>query len=123
MCASDSDVNKQPAGFVPDVEACRPVKDVVIEACMKDEWRRLIGFDKMDADGDGSVTVEELRKGIASMVQEMDHNGDGQVSKEELATYVAAKSGNVALVEQLVKALDRNGDGQISKQEFEDLVY
>lgn len=116
-------VNKQPAGFVPDVEACRPVKDVVIEACMKDEWRRLIGFDKMDADGDGSVTVEELRKGIASMVQEMDHNGDGQVSKEELATYVAAKSGNVALVEQLVKALDRNGDGQISKQEFEDLVY
>ena len=32
---------------VPDAEACRPVKDMVVEMCMKDEWRRLIGFDQV----------------------------------------------------------------------------
>ena len=36
------------------VEACRPVKDLVLEVCMKDEWRRLIGYDHFDADGDSA---------------------------------------------------------------------
>ena len=108
---------------VPDVEACRPVKDVVVEICMKDEWRRIIGFEQLDADGDGQVSKEELHAGIAKMIAAIDHNGDGSVSKEELSEHVAKIGGDTALVEQLVKTLDHNGDGMISKEEFEDLVY
>jgi hypothetical protein len=45
---------------VPDLEACRPVKDLVLEVMVKDEWRRLVGFDRFDADGDGSVSGDEV---------------------------------------------------------------
>ena len=62
---------------VPDVESCRPVKDLVLEQCMKDEWRRLIAFDGFDTDGDGSVTLDELRTGIEKVARSMDANADG----------------------------------------------
>jgi len=108
---------------VPDVEACRPVKDLVIEICMKDEWRRLIGYEKFDADGDGDVSADELAVGIAKAVEKMDKNGDGLVSKEELASFVGSIGGNTAIVEQLVSTLDTDGDGQLSKAEFVALAY
>lgn len=108
---------------VPDEESCRPVKDVVLEVCMKDEWKKLIGFDNFDADGDGDVSVEELRAGLGKMMSAMDKDGNGKVSAEELEGYVSAKGGNVALVAQLIKTLDADGDGQVSLAELEALVY
>lgn len=69
---------------VPDVEQCRPVKDIVLEQCMKEEWRALIDFDSMDKDGDGGVSAEELRAGVEKVIQAMDANNDGMISKEEL---------------------------------------
>lgn len=107
---------------VPDVESCRPVKDLVIELCMKDEWRKLIGFDGFDADGDGDVSHEELAAGIKKAVGEMDKNGDGMISKEELESFMKAKGGNLTLVEQLIKTLDTDGDGHVSLEEFMSLA-
>jgi len=103
---------------IPDIEQCRPVKDMVLETCIKDEWRRLIGFDQFDADGDGDVSAEELREGIAKAITHMDLNGDGLVSKAELKAHMQKKGGSLALVEQLISTLDTDGDGQISKDEF-----
>lgn len=108
---------------VPDVESCRPVKDIVLEQCMKDEWRALIDFDSMDKDGDGGVSAEELRAGLTKVIEKMDVNGDGMISKEELEKYLSERGGNVALVEKLVATLDVDGDGQLSKEEFMTLLY
>ena len=108
---------------VPDVEACRPVKDLVLEVCMKDEWRRLIGYDHFDADGDGDVSHEELQAGLDKAISKMDKNGDGLVSRDELAQYIHAIGGNTALVEKLLQALDADGDGQISRAEFQALAF
>jgi len=96
---------------VPDLEQCRPVKDIVLEICMKDEWRRLIGFSGFDADGDGDVTADELKAGIDKVIGGMDKNGDGLVSRAELEEHVTAMGGQLALVEQLIKTIDTDGDG------------
>uniref|UniRef100_A0A7S2HWD1 EF-hand domain-containing protein n=1 Tax=Haptolina brevifila TaxID=156173 RepID=A0A7S2HWD1_9EUKA len=108
---------------VPDLEQCRPVKDIVLEICMKDEWRRLIGFSGFDADGDGDVTADELKAGIDKVIGGMDKNGDGLVSRAELEEHVTAMGGQLALVEQLIKTIDTDGDGCISKEELLSLAY
>jgi len=108
---------------IPDTEQCRPVKDLVLEVCMKDEWRRLIGFSKFDADGDGDVSAEELQAGIAKIVSSLDKNGDGVISRDELSAHVESMNGQMALVEQLIKAIDVDGDGCISKDELMSLAY
>jgi len=108
---------------VPDLEACRPVKDLVLEVMVKDEWRRLVGFDRFDADGDGSVSGDELREGIDKAIASMDKNGDGFVSQAELEAFMREKDGNLQFIEQMVAQLDADGDGQISKDEFKALAY
>jgi len=108
---------------VPDLEQCRPVKDIVLEICMKDEWRRLVGFSQFDADGDGDVSVDELKAGVDKVINQVDKNGDGLISKEELAVHVQKMGGQLALVEQLIKSIDADGDGCISKEELMKLAY
>jgi len=108
---------------VPDLEACRPVKDLVLEVMVKDEWRRLVGFAQFDADGDGSISGDELRAGIDKVISSMDKNGDGHISKAELETYMHGNDGNLQFIEQMVQMLDADGDGQISKDEFAALAY
>ena len=73
----------------------------------------------------GDVLEESTKTKAATkeFIRKMDKNGDGQVSQEELKNYVNEKGGNVTMVEQLIKTLDKNGDGQVSMAEFEDLVY
>jgi len=108
---------------VPDLEQCRPVKDIVLEICMKDEWRRLVGFTQFDADGDGDISGEELKAGVDKVLGAMDKNGDGLISKEELTEHVVKLGGQMALVEQLIKTIDADGDGCISKEELMALAY
>ena len=108
---------------VPDAEACRPVKDIVLELCMKDEWRRLIGYAQFDADGDGDISQTELHAGIDRAVSKMDTDGDGMVSRDELRQMVVSVGGSTALIEQLIKTLDTNNDGFVDREEFKSLAH
>ena len=135
---------------VPAEESCRPVKDIVLELCMKDEWRRLIGFDSFDSDGDGQVSQAELLAGVGKLIAALDKNGDGMVSREELHALVVEREGQLSLVDQLardphcsvrlltapwrpssdpvrarlqIRTIDADGDGQISKEEFLALIH
>jgi Ca2+-binding EF-hand superfamily protein len=108
---------------VPSEESCRPVKDIVLEACMKDEWRRLVGFSQFDADGDGELTADELRAGLGKVFSEIDIDGNGRVSREELANFVGRAGGHASLLPQLIIALDANGDGMIDRGEFTSLAF
>ncbi len=77
----------------------------------RDEWKgNPAAFDRIDKDGDGSLTREELREAArrqAGRLDQMDANKDGQISRDEW-------KGN----EERFKRLDANGDGALTKEEI-----
>ncbi len=98
------------------------------------------GFDRMDANGDGEISTEEIearddaRKAHrAQMMAEADANGDGSVSREEFDAFREAKRAErnpdkngdgvvdraefVAKAEERFDKLDKNGDGVLSEDE------
>lgn len=50
--------------------------------------RGVVGFDKMDANGDGNLTLQEYQKAMAKMARRrfaaMDADGDGTVTRMEM---------------------------------------
>lgn len=96
------------------------------------EWQSgcLLGFDQMDANQDGSISVAEIDalKGpiaeemgdfgasvavvlIKQILMALDKNGDKLISREEYSTGCEA----------FFKKLDANGDGQVSKAELAEM--
>ncbi|XP_057848396.2 calcium-binding protein CML24-like [Cryptomeria japonica] len=94
-------------------------------------------FNKFDADGDGKISVSELRNVMRSlghdatedelrlMMAEADSDGDGHV---DLAEFVALNTRGVDNTERLqdlqeaFKMFDVNGDGSISAHELESVL-
>ena len=112
---------------VPDVEACLPIKEIVISACMKDAWRSLLGFDEWDTDKDGVVSPEELDVGIGKVFAEADKDNSGSIALDELATFISNSKGrtpaSTALLSNMIKALDTNGDGEIDANELRAIAF
>jgi Ca2+-binding EF-hand superfamily protein len=56
------------------------------QALWADTMRRAMvrQFQAHDADGDGSVTVEEFTVRFADVVEVLDRNGDGELTRDEL---------------------------------------
>lgn len=49
----------------------------------KKRERLVRGFQRLDADGNATVTIEEFTKRTAGLVERMDRNGDGAVSRDD----------------------------------------
>lgn len=74
-------------------------------------------FDLIDADGDGAITMRELRKAAASLKQ-LDVDRDGKITKDEAAPGPGGRIGDpTAMVERTLEN-DKNGDGKLSKDEM-----
>eukprot|EP00930_Biecheleria_cincta_P079737 TRINITY_DN6765_c0_g1_i1.p1 TRINITY_DN6765_c0_g1~~TRINITY_DN6765_c0_g1_i1.p1 ORF type:complete len:1135 (-),score=225.09 TRINITY_DN6765_c0_g1_i1:42-3446(-) len=75
---------------------------------------QVAGFDCMDANGDGVVSREEFVRAQNSQATRfafMDANGDGVVSKDEYMRAQGLQAANFDF-------MDTNGDGMVSKEEF-----
>lgn len=104
-------------------------------------------FEQLDADGDGSITVEEFKAQAQSRFAEADTNGDGVLTADEMKARAMARfeerlnemiarmiewrdvdgDGALSLAEmqndngqRMFMAIDRNKDGVISKDEFDE---
>ena len=70
-----------------------------------------------DANGDGTVTVEEIQAGRAAEFQLNDGNGDGALSLEELQALMEQKRAERS-AERFAR-LDTDGNGTVSVTEFQ----
>ncbi|WP_292285543.1 EF-hand domain-containing protein [Marivita sp.] len=78
-------------------------------------------FSRLDTDGDGQITAEELDSVGRGHMQDrgsrkiarLDSDGDGAVSEDEFA----ARRGEGAMFDRL----DTNADGMISEEEFAEM--
>lgn len=75
-------------------------------------------FDRLDANGDGAITFEELQSHRDAMLERVDANGDGVVSRDEMQARVAERQSKRAeRAGQRFERLDANGDGMVDRDE------
>ncbi len=70
----------------------------------------------MDADGDGTVSPDEMRAGLDAKLKDFDANGDGTLSIEEFEALHSA-----AIRDKMVdrfQMLDSDGDGMVTADEM-----
>lgn len=83
---------------------------------------RGMAFDKMDANSDGFVTLEEMKALQAARFAEKDTDKDGFLSAEELAAghgkMKADKEPNERQKARMMRFLDENGDGKVALSEM-----
>merc|ERR1719158_2682735 len=92
-------------------------------------------FYSLDKDGDGTVTVDEMRDGISKMgidmptdlkklMQEVDSDGSGVIDYTE---FLAATLDKKQYIQEDVcwaafRVFDQNGDGRISQKELNNVL-
>jgi Ca2+-binding EF-hand superfamily protein len=74
------------------------------------------GFDMLDRDGNGEITLEEMRGARESRFKAADSNGDGLLSREEMLNAAAAQA--AARADRMIERFDSDGDGALSLAEL-----
>ena len=73
-------------------------------------------FATLDTDGDGGVTLEEMRDQAAARFAAADTNGDGGLSAEEIAAQQDQR--RAERIARMIEARDTNGDGLLQADEM-----
>lgn len=75
-------------------------------------------FERMDTDGNGSLSYEEFSANSEGRVERMDTNGDGRITKDEFVTFRGERA--FERRGRMFDKLDTNGDGEITEAEREE---
>lgn len=81
---------------------------------------RYMRLKRLDADGDGSVTLDEFLKPRSDRFAALDTTADGALDASELTARMQQKSGQRQRI--MMARLDADGDGQVTKEEFEKMA-
>ena len=74
---------------------------------------------RMDQNGDGKITVEEIAGSKQGYFNKMDLNGDGYMTREEIEEFRAQmREKRTGSRQDRFDAADANGDGKVSAEEF-----
>lgn len=91
------------------------------------KWQRGMGgemerpsFETLDADGDGKITVAEVRAHGSIKFSELDSDGDGLVSAEEMSAAAGKRAEGRAsmMIAKMIEWRDTDGDGMLSQAEL-----
>jgi hypothetical protein len=124
-------------GTCPSLEICHPIKDCVMETCMKSAWRNMLGMAGWDVNHAENVSSEELHAIIDKTLDRLDRDKSGFLDPNEIEDLVnesfiaspvkkrqrISERTSQTLVAHLIKSLDTNVDGRIGRNEFHNLVW
>ncbi len=71
-------------------------------------------WDRMDVNGDGVLTADEMSEKHAAMIEAADADGDGAVTKDEMEAFHKAKREEW----KAKRNPDKNGDGVVDRTEY-----
>lgn len=72
------------------------------------------GWDRMDVNGDGKLTAEEMAEKHEAFIAAADADGDGAVTQEEMKAYRKARRDE----RREKRNPDKNDDGVVDRTEF-----
>ena len=75
-------------------------------------------FDRLDADHDGVVTLQEALAVVDKKFDKIDANHDGVIDRAELESWLGRRA-SAEHIDRILKHFDLNGDGKITKAEAE----
>lgn len=77
-------------------------------------------FERLDANGDGKISAEEMAAAPQRRFEAMDANGDGKVSAEEMVEHrmTMMRARIEAQVAGMIAEMDDDGDGMLSAEEM-----
>jgi Ca2+-binding EF-hand superfamily protein len=81
--------------------------------------RRARGFDKLDSDGDGQVTLAEFNQAHEARFTKLDSNGDGVLTSDELGRQRMRGRDGGARGKVFMLIADTDGDRQVTSAELE----
>jgi len=71
-------------------------------------------WEKLDVNGDGKVTAEEMTEAHTDLIEKADSDGDGAITKDEMKAYHEARRAEWRAKHNP----DKNDDGVIDRTEF-----
>ncbi len=79
-------------------------------------------FTELDTDGDGQLSVAEIKAIGDARFASMDTNGDGMITADEASAHAAGMASKRAgkMFERMIQWRDANGDGGLSQAEMGD---
>jgi Ca2+-binding EF-hand superfamily protein len=76
-------------------------------------------FDRLDTNGDGKITQDELKASVQKRFADFDLNKDGKITEDEAKQVAESKLGeHREKRDEWLKEADKNGDGKWSKDEL-----
>jgi Ca2+-binding EF-hand superfamily protein len=81
-------------------------------------------FERMDTNGDGKITRDEIPEQAPPMLERLDSNGDGAITREELSNFRPGGGrgqggrGQPENSDRMFERFDANGDGRITEDEL-----
>lgn len=77
---------------------------------------------RIDANGDGAISKDEMTAARESLFKKLDRNGDGAIDEKEIASARQAIKDRAEVAQARVgnrwRRMEANGDGKVSEQEF-----
>ncbi|MBZ9987633.1 EF-hand domain-containing protein [Mesorhizobium sp. BH1-1-5] len=78
---------------------------------------------RLDTNGDGAISKDEILAARERMFKRLDRNGDGIIDEKEIETARQAIEDRAEAAEarlgNRLRRMDRNGDGKVTENEFQ----